>query len=449
MFQLLLNKKTFWSVAAMVALLFAVLPVRASDWLTNEYQEWKSTPGQESMHEKMSNIPGRIDNLQCAKSLLRADIKNGMGESLGSVRELILDDNRDVISYVVIESRGRFHPVPWSAFHVTPDNIVLNVDKIRFLDSPRTGSAYFEILANPDFQKDVRNYYSEQIAAEMKTGNAEEAPAASTEKPALRELSRLVGLKVHNIQRESLASVKTIIFDTRDGKVTYAVVGFGGLLGLGEKIAAVPWASLALQPTGNVAYLDADRASLEKAVVDAAHPLKLTEPAFARNLNEIFGAKPYWETLGFVPPGETKISMDAWRADSEYNKFFNPERVSTIDGVIRNVGIFTPEWGATAGLKLTVEIGENELAVIHCGPEQYAEQRQINFKPGTHITVTGSKVEIGGESVIMASEIKAADKTLLLRDEMGTPRWNVDNIKEEMENAQMNEYQEEEQHLSW
>jgi hypothetical protein len=221
------------------------------------------------------------------------------------------------------------------------------------------------------------------------------------------------------------------------------------LFGLAEKTAAVPWASLAIQPAGNVAYLDADRASMEKAVVDAANPLKLTEPAFQQNLNEIFGAKPYWETLAFVSPGETKISMNAWRPDSTYNTFFDPERITTIDGVIRNVGIFTPEWGATAGLKLTVEIGENELAVIHCGPEQYALQREINFKPGEHITVTGSKNEIGGESVILACELKAGAKTLVLRDEMGTPKWDVDKMESEMEKVQQSEYERELKSLDW
>jgi sporulation protein YlmC with PRC-barrel domain len=427
MFQLLLNKKTIWSAAAMVALLFAFLPARASDWLTNQNQEWKMAPAA----EKMSKIEGRIDNLQCAKSLLKADIKNNRGEKLGSVKELILDDSRNVVKYVVIESRGAFHPVPWSAFHVTPDNIVLNVDKSRFMESPQAGSAYLERLASADFRKDVKKFYSEQIAAEKKTGIAEKIAAISMEKPALRELSYVVGLKVQNIQRESLASVKTIIFDTSDGKITYAVVGFGGLFGLAEKTAAVPWASLAIQHTERIAYLDADRKALETAVIDERHPEKLTELPFVLSLNETFGTKPYWETLGFVPPGEKENPLAAWETGSKYNAFFNPESITTINGVIRSVGIFTPEWGAAAGLKLTVEIGEGELAVVHGGPEKFALQREMKFKPGTYITVTGSKTEIGGSSVIMACEIKAGDKTLLLRYYLGEPAWNVEKMQHE------------------
>ena len=443
MFQLLLNKKIIWSAAATVALLFAVLPVQASDWLTYQNQEWKSEAGQ----EKMSKISGRIDYLQTAKGLMLADIKNNRGETLGSVKELILDDNRDVLHYVVIESGDTFHPVPWSAFDITSDSIVLNIDKSRFMDSPQTGLRYIEKLSSPDLRKDIRNFYAEQIAAAKKLSVIEKIAAVKMEEPVLRTYSDLVNLKVQNIQGENIAAVRTIVFDTHQGKIAYALVGFGGLLGIGGKTAAVPWTSLAIQPSGTVAYLDADRATLETAVVDERHLEKLTQPSFARSINETFGNKPYWETLGFVPPGEKENPLAAWQTGSKYNAFFDPESITTINGVIRSVGIFTPEWGAAAGLKLTVEIGEGELAVVHCGPEQYALQRLMNFKPNTHITVTGSKTQIGGSSVIMACEIKAGDKLLLLRDYLGEPEWNVEKMR--LESRQTSEAEPIQQSQEW
>jgi sporulation protein YlmC with PRC-barrel domain len=426
MFQLLVNKKAIWSAAAL-ALLFTALPVRASDWLS--YQDSRQENAmQQSNVDKMA---GRIDYLQTAKGLIRADIKNNMGETLGSVKELIIDDTRDILHYVVIESNGTFHPVPWSAFDVTHDSIVLNIDKSRFMDSPQTGSSYLEKLSSPDLRKDIRNFYAEQIAAMKITGANEKAAAGKMEEPVLRTYSDVVNLKVQNIQGENLAAVRTLVFDTHQGKIEYALVGFGGLLGIGEKTAAVPWTSLAIQPSGNVAYLDADRATLETAVVDERNLEKLTQSPFARSINESFGAKPYWETLGFVPPGERENPLAAWQTGSKYNAFFDPESITTIDGTIRSVGIFTPEWGAAAGLKLTVEIGEGEFVVVHCGPEQYAAQREINFKPGTYITVTGSKTQIGNDSVIMACEIKAGDKSLLLRNNLGEPSWNVEKMQRE------------------
>jgi sporulation protein YlmC with PRC-barrel domain len=443
-------EKTIWSAVAALTLLFAFVPVRASDWLSYQDTRWGNAM-QQSSSDKMA---GRVGYLQNIKGLLRADIKNDMGENLGSVRELILDDEQDALSYVVIESNGAFHPVPWSAFSITPNSIEINVDKIRFVGSPETGSAYLEKLSSPDFRKDVENFYSEQTVSDKKAAaiEGEDAwmkEAMASENPVLRACSDVIGLKVENIQGENIASVRTLFVDTHQGKIAYALVGFGGLFGLAEKTAAVPWTSLAIQPYENVAYLDADRAALETAVVDERNPVKLTQPSFALSVNETFGEKPYWQTLGFVPPDSKKISLDVWRADSAYNAYFNPESITTISGVIRSVGIFTPEWGAAPGLKLAVETGEGESVVIHGGPESYALQQKINFKPDTYVTVTGSKITIRDETVIMATEIKAGGKTLLLRDSMGAPRWNVDEMKRATESTEYSAADDEESHLNW
>jgi sporulation protein YlmC with PRC-barrel domain len=449
MFRLFVNKKTICSAVAALALLFVVLPVRAEQWLPYPYTSYTG-PIQQGSSDK---ITGRVGDLQDLKGLLYANIKNDADEKLGFVKELILDEERGDLSYVVIESGGTFHPVPWSAFSVTPNSIKLNINKSRFMSSPQTGPAYIDKLSSPTFRKDVEKFYSEQTAAKMnvieKGIHVALEAMIPAENPELRTFSDVTGLKVRNMQGESLASVRTLFIDTREGNIAYTLISFGGFLGFGEKTAAVPWNSLTIEPSENVAYLDADRATLETALVDEANPVKLTQPSFAKSVDETFGENSYWQTLGFVPPESKKVSLDAWRAGSEYNKYFNPKDITTISGVIRSVGIFTPDWNAAPGLKLVVETGKGELVVIHGGPQSYALQRVIDFKPDMRVTVTGSKVGIGGESVIMATEIKTSDKTLVLRDNMGAPKWNVDEIQREMENALRSDYERQRQMIMY
>jgi sporulation protein YlmC with PRC-barrel domain len=274
-----------------------IFAVRASDWLTYQDTRWGNTM-QQSKVEKMA---GRADYLLNTRTLLNADIKNNTGETLGKVKELILNDNRDCVLYVVIESNGTVHPVPWAAFGLAPAGIVLDVEKIRFMNSPQTGSNYLEKLESADLRKEIRSFYSERIDAAMKAAHPEKAVAPAMEKPVFRTCSSVIGLKVENIQGENLASVRSLIIDTRHGTIPYALVGFGGLFGIAEKTAAVPLKSLAIQPAEKVAYLDADKATLKTAVVDEANLEKLTEPRFTRSIAETFGDKPYWEVLGFVP----------------------------------------------------------------------------------------------------------------------------------------------------
>ena len=83
--------------------------------------------------------------------------------------------------------------------------------------------------------------------------------------PELMGADTLLGEDVYNRQDESLGDVKEIMIDMRSGKVAYAVLSFGGFLGFGEKLFAVPWGALTLDTVNKRFILDADQAKLEHA----------------------------------------------------------------------------------------------------------------------------------------------------------------------------------------
>jgi len=56
--------------------------------------------------------------------------------------------------------------------------------------------------------------------------------------------STLSGDTVRNAAGDDLGSVKEIMVDIPSGRVAYAVLSFGGFLGMGDKLFAVPWSAL-------------------------------------------------------------------------------------------------------------------------------------------------------------------------------------------------------------
>jgi sporulation protein YlmC with PRC-barrel domain len=64
--------------------------------------------------------------------------------------------------------------------------------------------------------------------------------------PSLMGASTLLGNDVYNRDGEDLGDIKEFMLDMATGKVAYAVLSFGGLMGLGDKLFAVPWAALQL-----------------------------------------------------------------------------------------------------------------------------------------------------------------------------------------------------------
>lgn len=77
--------------------------------------------------------------------------------------------------------------------------------------------------------------------------------------------SSLASDTVVNAQGEELGSVKDLMIDLSDGHVAYAVLSFGGFMGLGDKLFAVPWQALAVDQKNQTLVLNADKDSLENA----------------------------------------------------------------------------------------------------------------------------------------------------------------------------------------
>lgn len=83
--------------------------------------------------------------------------------------------------------------------------------------------------------------------------------------PHLMGADTLIGNDVYNQQDEDLGDIKEIMLDTQNGKVQYAVLSFGGFLGLGEKLFAVPWGALKLDTLNKRFVLNVDKDRLKSA----------------------------------------------------------------------------------------------------------------------------------------------------------------------------------------
>jgi sporulation protein YlmC with PRC-barrel domain len=59
--------------------------------------------------------------------------------------------------------------------------------------------------------------------------------------------SNLNGMEVKNSQGQSLGKIEELVIDVSTGKVAYAALSFGGVLGIGDKLFAVPWEQLTLK----------------------------------------------------------------------------------------------------------------------------------------------------------------------------------------------------------
>ena len=83
--------------------------------------------------------------------------------------------------------------------------------------------------------------------------------------PQVLSATSLVGNKVINRSGQELGSIKELMIDLDEGRVAYAVLSFGGVMGIGDKLFAIPWEAMDLDTEQHAFILNVDKAALEEA----------------------------------------------------------------------------------------------------------------------------------------------------------------------------------------
>jgi sporulation protein YlmC with PRC-barrel domain len=117
------------------------------------------------------------------------------------------------------------------------------------------------------------------LAAGAQTTRPSDRPASDTTikqrdtRPAWKaagsvvETSDLIGTRIKNSAGKDIGEIDSLLIDPQSGKVTHAVVGLGGFLGVGEKKVVLPWSELKMASStdGRKPAIVMEQAKLENA----------------------------------------------------------------------------------------------------------------------------------------------------------------------------------------
>jgi len=97
--------------------------------------------------------------------------------------------------------------------------------------------------ANP---RAVQSTPSPSGATDRAATQQRESAASPAKEPSILKASELIGYTVQNPEGQELGKIEELVINPKDGRIAYAALSFGGLLGVGDKLFAVPWK--AMQP---------------------------------------------------------------------------------------------------------------------------------------------------------------------------------------------------------
>lgn len=106
----------------------------------------------------------------------------------------------------------------------------------------------------------------------------------------------LIGDKVRNDQGEDLGTVEDFMLDLERGRIAYAVVSHGGVLGMGNKLFAIPWNAFRLDAENHAFILNVDKDRLKNAEgFDKNNWPNVADRDWGRRTHDYYDTTPFWE----------------------------------------------------------------------------------------------------------------------------------------------------------
>ncbi len=142
-------------------------------------------------------------------------------------------------------------------------------------------------------ERDPYGMYKGGFTDSTATGKWHQGPG-----PRLMGADTLNGNDVFNEKDEDLGDIKEFMLDMNTGRVRYAVLSYGGFLGMGDKLFAVPWDALKLDTVNKRFVLNVDKERLGSAPgFDKDNWPDMSDQTWAQGIHSYYGTKPYVNDL--------------------------------------------------------------------------------------------------------------------------------------------------------
>ena len=122
----------------------------------------------------------------------------------------------------------------------------------------------------------------------------------STQNPNVTETHDLIasdkveGTRVFDLNGDNVGTIERVLLEKRSGKVSYAVLSFGGFLGIGEDHYPLPWSKLDYDESLGGYRVDVSKSQLEGAPKYRDDTDDFWNADNGRRIYDYYGVAPYW-----------------------------------------------------------------------------------------------------------------------------------------------------------
>lgn len=176
----------------------------------------------------------------------------------------------------------------------------------------------------------------------------------------------LIGKKVVNNANEDLGKLEDIVVDAGTGRILYGVLSFGGFLGMGDKLFAIPWDSMQLPADAKNLVLNVSKDRLKTAEgFDKNTWPNFADEQWATKTYKYYDQTPYWQAGDTArPTGQS--SRDRW-----YQRVTQWQKASDLTGKDCH-NTQNEDLGRISDLLIDPDTGRILYGILASGGNRYA-----------------------------------------------------------------------------
>ena len=242
-----------------------------------------------------------LDRPREFSELTRTGVKDSQGQYMGRITDFIVNpDGR--ISFAVLSPfpmdgiNDKLVALPFNALSFDGKYLVLDTTSQKLADAPPFNRSY---LIARSWAEDAYRHFGmqpawgegkeEALCDKAEIGTRPISMTKGWNRPY--EVTEIVGTRVRDPQGEEVGKIDDLVFDT-EGRISFAIVGYGGFLGMGQKLVAVPVNSLSYGEEPRHFVLNTSREKIQSAPLFSSKALD--DPEWTKDVYRYFGQQPYW-----------------------------------------------------------------------------------------------------------------------------------------------------------
>jgi sporulation protein YlmC with PRC-barrel domain len=183
------------------------------------------------------------------------------GKRIGKVERLVIDKASGWVAYAVLSFGGFLsigadhYPIPWPMLDYDEMlggyRVVITEEQLKNAPKIEQGESWEQ--ANRDRDEEVHGYWEQP------------APVQECQTSSLITSNMVEGMPVYDARGKRIGKVERLMIDKLTGRIAYAILSFGGFLGIGADHYPIPWSMLTYNEKPDGFQLDVTEEQLKNA----------------------------------------------------------------------------------------------------------------------------------------------------------------------------------------